>query len=148
QVIAQLENALGVSVAEIPTLPPSVPGIRLHHALVRKLAALGVRVENNMAAVEFGAQFGSESSEGAVALDWVATAASARPLPHSAHNFLLATGGFLGGGFESDHKGRAWESVFHLPLFLPAQRDQWFSHQFLDPAGHPLFQGGVAVNQA
>lgn len=148
QVIAQLESTLGVPIAEIPTLPPSVPGIRLHQALVRKLETLGARVESNMAAVEFGAQFGSESSKGAVQLEWIATATGARPLRHRAHNFLLATGGFLGGGFESDHKGRVWESVFHLPLSLPAQRSQWFSYEFLDPAGHPLFQGGVVVNQA
>jgi glycerol-3-phosphate dehydrogenase subunit B len=91
-----------------------------------------------MAAVEF-------NTEGDK-LAWVATSTSARPLRHRAHTYLLATGGFLGGGFNSDHTGQSWETVFNLPLSLPSNRGQWFRPEFLDPAGHPIFQGGVQVN--
>jgi glycerol-3-phosphate dehydrogenase subunit B len=101
---------------------------------------LGGRVESNMTAVEFGVEDGK--------LSWVATSTSARPLRHRAHAYLLATGGFLGGGFDSDHTGRSWETVFDLPLILPSNRSQWFRPHFLDPAGHPIFQGGVQVNEA
>jgi glycerol-3-phosphate dehydrogenase subunit B len=140
QVIAKLQNVTGAPIAEIPTLPPSVPGLRLHHALVRRLGRLGGRVESNMAAIEF-------STEGDN-ITWVATSTSARPLRHHARTYLLATGGFLGGGFNSDHTGRSWETLFNLPLSLPNSRGHWFRPEFLDPAGHPIFQGGVQVNQA
>lgn len=140
QVIDTLQKRLGAPIAEIPTLPPSVPGLHLHRALVRRLVQLGGRVESNMTAVEFGAEDGK--------LAWVATATSARPLRHRAHAYLLATGGFLGGGFHSDHTGRSWEPVFDLPLTLPGNRGQWFRPHFLDPAGHPIFHGGVQVNEA
>lgn len=139
-VIAQLSSILAAPIAEIPTLPPSVPGLRQHRALVRTLEQLGGRVESNMAAIEFG----TESSN----IAWVASATSARPLRHRAHAYLLATGGFLGGGFNSDHSGRSWETVFNLPLTLPTDRGHWFRPEFLDRAGHPIFQGGVQVNQA
>ena len=50
----------------------------------------------------------------------------------------------------TDAQGRAWEVIFDLPLALPltlpTARAQWFRPGFLDPAGHPIFQSGVAVN--
>jgi glycerol-3-phosphate dehydrogenase subunit B len=76
----------------------------------------------------------------------VKTATSARPLTHTAHKFLLATGGILGGGFNSDHTGRCWEVIFNLPLTVPPERSQWFHHQFLHPEGQPVFAGGVPIN--
>jgi glycerol-3-phosphate dehydrogenase subunit B len=140
QVIAELQSATGAPIAEIPALPPSVPGLRLYQALRRRLEQLGGRVESNMAAVEFGAEGGN--------IAWVATATGARPMRHRAHAYLLATGGVLGGGFNSDHTGRGWETVFNLPLTLPNSRGHWFRPEFLDPTGHAIFQSGVQVNQA
>jgi glycerol-3-phosphate dehydrogenase subunit B len=139
EVVTKIAGGLAAPIAEIPTLPPSVPGLRLHRALVRTLQRLGVRVESNMAATDYG----TEGDR----IAWVATATSARPLRHRAHAYLLATGGILGGGFDSDHKGRVWETLFHLPLSHPATRGEWFRPEFLDPGGHPIFQAGVEVNQ-
>lgn len=137
-VLARLTEATGATVFEIPTLPPSVPGIRLHSRLRRRLEAMGVRVEVGMEAIGFGA-------EGDRIL-WVETETSSRPLKHRATNFLLATGGILGGGIHSDHTGRAWEVVFDLPLTIPQERDGWFHPHFLDGRGQPVFRGGVPVN--
>ena len=139
QVLAELEEQAGAPIFEIPTLPPSVPGIRLHTALVRRLEALGVRIEMGMEAQGF------HEEDGRVL--WVETESAARPVKHRAERFLLATGGVLGGGFQSDHTGRIWESIFHLPLTLPQERSQWFRPRFLDPAGQPVFQGGVPVDR-
>jgi glycerol-3-phosphate dehydrogenase subunit B len=77
----------------------------------------------------------------------VETETSARPLKHRAANFLLATGGILGGGFDSDPTGRLWEVIFDLPLTAPRRRSEWFRPEFLDPAGHPIFHAGVPVNR-
>lgn len=137
EVWASLQARVAAPIFEIPTLPPGVPGIRLHRALVRLLERHNVRVEANMTAVSFGAEQGR--------IAWVATASSARPLRHTAANYLLATGGVLGGGFSSDHTGRAWETVFGLPLTIPQQRAGWFDPLFLAPAGQPVFSGGVPV---
>ncbi len=137
-VLARLTEATHAPVFEIPTLPPSVPGIRLHTRLRRRLEAMGVRVEIGMEAISFGA-------EGERIL-WVETETSSRPLRHRAANFLLATGGILGGGIHSDHTGRAWEVVFDLPLTIPQERSGWFRPHFLDGGGQPVFRGGVPVN--
>jgi glycerol-3-phosphate dehydrogenase subunit B len=136
--LAALSRLAGAPVFEIPTLPPSVPGLRLTAALRRLLDSHKVRVEVGMEVI--GVQV-----EGGVVRS-VETATSARPLKHTARGFVLATGGVLGGGFSSDHHGRFWEVVFNLPLSVPQDRSQWFRPLFLDPEGQPVFRGGVTVN--
>ncbi|HHY56848.1 MAG TPA: glycerol-3-phosphate dehydrogenase subunit GlpB [Chloroflexi bacterium] len=140
QALMRLQRELQTDIFEIPTLPPSTPGIRLATALRHALEAHGVRVEIGMEAIGFHAEDG--------VVQWVETATSARPLKHRARTFLLATGGVLGGGFFSDHTGRFWETVFDLPLTTPQDRKRWFRPRFLDPQGQPAFRGGVAVNDA
>lgn len=140
QALAALQQGLNADVFEIPTLPPSVPGIRLATALRQEVERHGVRVEIGMEAVGFHAEDG--------VIQYVETATSARPLKHRARAFLLATGGVLGGGFDSNHEGRFWETVFDLPLTVPQDRKQWFRPLFLDERGQPAFRGGVAVDDA
>lgn len=140
QVLATLRQELNADIFEIPTLPPSVPGIRLATALRHEVERHGVRVEIGMEAIGFHAEDGM--------IQYVETETSARPLKHRARAFLLATGGVLGGGFDSNHEGRFWETVFGLPLTVPQDRKQWFRPLFLDEGGQPAFRGGVAVNDA
>ena len=137
---AEIQEAIGAPLFEIPMLPPSVPGMRLIHTLRRRLAELGIRVELNMEAVSFSASHGR--------IEWVASATRARPLRHQARAYLLATGGILGGGFRSSPNGALRETLFDLPLLAPPGREHWFATSFLDPAGHPLFSSGVTVNEA
>jgi len=42
--IAEFERELGCTVCEIPTLPPSIPGLRIYHRLERYLHKLGVEL--------------------------------------------------------------------------------------------------------
>ncbi len=138
--MAALAQRTGATVFEIPTLPPSVPGIRLHSVLRQLLLDHGVRVEAGMEVIGFDVP-----SDGRIR--WVETETSARPLKHRAENFLLATGGVLGGGFNSAPDGRFWEVVFGLPLTVPQDRTTWFRPDFLDSEGQPVFSGGVAVDK-
>lgn len=137
--VAELQSELDAPIFEIPTLPPSVPGMRLYAALRRQLQRLGVRVEANLEIIATHAEGGR-----VVAIE---TETSARPLRHEARGFLLATGGVLGGGIASDYRGNAWETAFRLPLAMPAEGEPWFRPHFFDPAGHPFFRAGVAVNR-
>ncbi|HSN77491.1 MAG TPA: glycerol-3-phosphate dehydrogenase subunit GlpB [Anaerolineae bacterium] len=141
---ADLQTAAGVPLFEIPTLPPSVPGMRLFKALRARLWSMGVRLDAGMEAI--GASTTPAVNGTAGRVQWVETATTSRPLKNRAKNYLLATGGILGGGFDSDHTGRLWETVFDLPLTIPQKRYEWFRPEFMNPAGHPVFNGGVAVN--
>jgi len=76
---AHLQEATGArAFFEIPTLPPSVPGLRLDTALRESLAGLGVRVETGMEACGFG-------TDGR-RIEWVESETGSRPLRHSARN--------------------------------------------------------------
>lgn len=140
RVMERLRQVTGAPIFEIPMLPPSVPGIRFHDKLARYLTGLGVRVEIGMEVIGFHAEEGE--------IRWVETATSARPLKHRARTFLLASGGILGGGIDSNAAGRVWETIFDLPLTTPQERAAWFRPQFLDPAGQPIFRGGVRVDRS
>ncbi len=144
QVWSDIEKICDASVFEIPTLPPSVPGMRLYAALRQKLERLNVRIEP---AMEVTAANTAPPNGAPGRVQWVASETSARPLQHRAEKFLLATGGILGGGFNSDPNGRIWETIFDLPVTAPQDRSQWFNASFLSPDGHPVFHGGVAVNK-
>ena len=133
QALTMLNALLPGPVFEIPTLPPSVPGVRLHNALIS-----GLHVDLGLTVTDFQAENGR--------IDWVSTRSSARPVRHRARHFLLATGGLLGGGFSSDARGRVREVIFDLPLTTPQKRQQWFRPDFL-AADHPVFRGGVTVGR-
>ncbi len=146
EVVRQLETETDAPIFEIPTLPPSAPGMRLFAALRRRLEAMGVRVDAGMDVIQAGkASLGETAGK---EITWVESDTSSRPLKHRARKFLLATGGVLGGGFDSNLDGRVWETIFDLPLTCPRSRSGWFRPAFLDPSGHPVFKGGVEVNRS
>jgi glycerol-3-phosphate dehydrogenase subunit B len=137
----ELEGHLGVPVFEIPSLPPSVPGIRLHHVFVAAIRKAGGRVYEGMEAI------GSRKSDGGE-ITAVLTEAAGRSRPQRAETYVLATGGILGGGVVTHPEGGVREVVFDLPLDAPAKQHDWFQRDFLNPNGHPIYQVGVNVNQS
>lgn len=136
---ADLEQRLQRPVFEMPGLTPSVPGIRLHTILVQAIVAAGGRIENGMEAI------GAEKENGRVTA--VYTAAAARPHPHRAEKYILATGGILGGGIVTNSYGEVKETVFNLPVTAPAKMLDWFHRDFMDSRGHPIYQAGLTVNE-
>ena len=88
-----LENLLGLPVFEIPTLPPSIPGIRLSRIMVSAIERLGGRVFDGM-------QVSSVITNSTQVVE-IQTEAAARNKSHRARNFVLATGGILGGGLRA-----------------------------------------------
>ena len=94
EVLADVEHRLGRRVFEIPTLPPSVPGMRLYEILRAALRAAGGRLV-------LGAEVVSAARDGD-RITSVATRAAGRDLHYAAPWFVLATGGFASGGIELD----------------------------------------------
>jgi glycerol-3-phosphate dehydrogenase subunit B len=137
-VLRDLEARLELPVFEIPTLPPSIPGIRLSRILCRAIEAGAGRVFEGMQAVNITAEAGR--------LDTVWTEAAARRKPHRASTFILASGGILGGGIRAEFDGSVQEPIAGLPVNAPARRDQWLGKEFLAPDGHPIFRAGLNVD--
>ena len=138
QVKELLENLLGLPVFEIPTLPPSIPGIRLSKIMVSAIERAGGRVFEGM-------QVGSAVVNTNRVIE-IQTEAASRYKTHRARNFILATGGILGGGLSASYDGRVTETIFQLPITAPQNRAEWFSQKFLSVSGHPIFKAGISVN--
>jgi glycerol-3-phosphate dehydrogenase subunit B len=131
-----LQDLLGAAVAEIPTVPPCVPGMRLQRAMVEALRSAGARLVLGTAAV------GVEEAAGRVSAVRVQEAARARGLPADA--VVLATGGFASGGIELDSRGALRETVAGLPVSGPGPDEAPLSPRHLDH--QPLMRSGVAVD--
>jgi len=138
QVKEHLENLLGLPVFEIPTLPPSIPGIRLSQILVSAIEAAGGRVSEGM-------QVNTSIFNLNQAIEFQTEAAS-RQKSHRARNFVLATGGILGGGLRADYNGKVMETICQIQARAPKNRSDWFEQKFLSASGHPIFQTGISVN--
>ncbi|MBI1879319.1 MAG: FAD-binding protein [Chloroflexi bacterium] len=67
--------------------------------------------------------------------------------PIQAKNYVLATGGFFGGGLEAHQDGRVTEQIFGLLIAAEINRHKWFNKHFISPHGQPIFNYGVKVNQ-
>jgi glycerol-3-phosphate dehydrogenase len=138
EVLRHLESSLGVPTFEIPGLPPSIPGIRLHNMLVSA-------IEINQGVIYTGMRVSSASIENEK-ITTVSSEAAARQIAHSAKNFILATGGILGSGIVVNENGYAQETVFGLPIKIPQIRSHWFQDQFLSHESHPIHNIGLHVN--
>lgn len=134
----ELQQALGRPVFEVPTLPPSVPGIRVFRALTAAIRRYGGRVVIGAPVVEV------EAGDRRVA--GVATGGEGRPARYCARSFVLATGGLASGGMAMDSYGKLRETVFGLPLEgLPRRGEAQFLPGYFDR--HPASRVGVAVDQ-
>ncbi|MGQ9786455.1 MAG: glycerol-3-phosphate dehydrogenase subunit GlpB [Anaerolineae bacterium] len=134
-----LEERLGRPVFEIPVLPPSVPGMRLHRILTDAIERAGGRIFEGMEVVA------ADVREKVVEAVW--TQAAARRKPHRARHFVLATGGILGSGIVAEDADTLREVIFNLPLAAVPERSDWFDPEFLSLRGHPIYRAGVAVNE-
>ncbi len=158
-VVGELTALAGAPVFEIPTLPPSVPGIRLYDILARAFQRAGGRLQ-------IGSWVLRAETEGRRVIA-VRTEAAAREARYVANAYLLATGGVAGGGFRTDHTGAIVETAFGLPVRAPAARADWFGPRFsgaqpihhaglatdaalrpIDPAGEPLYDNVVVAGAA
>jgi glycerol-3-phosphate dehydrogenase subunit B len=135
-IVAELSEQAGAPVFEIPTLPPSVPGIRLYDILSAAFQRAGGRIQIGSWVVR------GESAGGQ--LRRVYSEAAAREQRHEAAAYLLATGGIAGGGLRTDHTGRIRETALDLPVRAPASRADWFGPSFTAP--HPIHHAGLATD--
>jgi glycerol-3-phosphate dehydrogenase subunit B len=136
-VMADLEGRLGRKVFEIPTLPPSVPGMRRYEIMRSALRAAGGRLVLGGEVIAFERDGGRVTS--------VSTHAAGRDLTYLADWFVLATGGFASGAIELDSHWVTHERVLGLPLRgVPAAGSPRFAREYL--SAQPLAEAGVAVD--
>ena len=139
EVIADLNEGFGAPVFEIPTLPPSVSGVRLKEAFEEWIPNKGVRLlaQEQVLRVHHGTdgyftlEMGEDSTERTI----------------RARGVILASGRFLGKGLHADRK-HIRETIFDLPVTQPPDRTLWHRKDFLDSRGHPINSAGLEIDDS
>lgn len=135
--------AVPVPLIEMPTLPPGVGGLRLYTALKDELR------EHDVDMVENARITGADCDGRRCAALVAETACGLRRF--AARAFVMATGGFMGGGFLSS-PGEAREAVFGLPVLqadgapLPRRPEDWSDRDIF--GNHAFASAGVMVDAA
>jgi glycerol-3-phosphate dehydrogenase subunit B len=133
----ELQDGIGAPVFEIPTLPPSVPGIRLFESLRAALRKAGGRLIMGGRVID--AVITGHRVEGVV------QDTPGRPVVYGGTSFVLATGGFAAGGLSMDSYGNVSESIFGLAVSgVPPREDVRFLPEYFGE--HPMAKSGIEVD--
>jgi glycerol-3-phosphate dehydrogenase subunit B len=136
EVMADLSRLIGCPVFEIPTMPPSVPGIRLREMFEQVFPQKGLTLvpQQKVRSLDFSA-------------DEVKLTLSDNygPILIHAKTVILATGRFLSGGLEAERDG-IHEPLLNLPVTQPESRDQWYQMKYMSKQGHSIHKCGIEVD--
>ena len=132
-----LESALGRPVFEVPTLPPSVPGMRVFALLREALRRAGGSLRLNNVVV--GAERAGDRVEA------LRVRVGLREERHAADWIVLASGGFASGGLELDSHWSARDVALGLDVAgVPAAGEPRFTSGYFDE--QPMSRAGIAVD--
>lgn len=136
----QLQQAVEATIFELPTLPPSLLGIRQHKQLRHRFERLGGLMLNGDRALKADIENGKVQriytqlhQDNAI----------------SAEHFVLATGSYFSNGLKADFD-RIFEPVFQADIvgckdFNETDRLSWTANRFSSP--QPYQSAGVAINE-
>ena len=139
EVVSDLEKQIGVPLFEIPTIPPSIPGLRLRETFERGLRAKGAKYYSQNRVLSVRAE-----GKGYFELD-IGTKMTETTI--QSRGIILASGRFIGGGLYADRQ-RIKETIFDLPVYQPVNRSEWHSRDMLDPKGHPVNRAGLEIDRS
>ncbi|MBF0194964.1 MAG: glycerol-3-phosphate dehydrogenase subunit GlpB [Magnetococcales bacterium] len=131
-----MEELLGVKVFEIPSIPPSVPGMRLRELFEQKFVDKNVTLipQHKVEHIELnddGAKLFFKDPFGDIEISCKAT--------------ILASGRFLSGGLKAEQQNIV-ETLLNIPVTQPTGRDDWYQEKYFDPKGHNINQVGVEID--
>jgi len=133
----KLEEMTGCLIYEIPTLPPSILGLRVDNALKARFTSFSG---------EYSA--GDKVNGGNIKsgmLEYITTE-NYENTHHRAGCYVLSTGSFFSGGLKSGFNVIE-EPVFNLKLSCSQTRSDWYSQRFFDEKSHPFLSYGVETNE-
>ncbi|MBF0119084.1 MAG: glycerol-3-phosphate dehydrogenase subunit GlpB [Desulfobacterales bacterium] len=135
-VLSKLQELLGVKVFEIPTIIPSVPGIRLKKAFEDKLQDIGVQSFYSQEVIQvFHKDDFVFDVTGAASMFKIRT-----------KGVILSTGRFFGGGLSADRE-KITETIFNLEIYGPFLRKVWHELDFFAPRGHNINNCGIETDE-
>jgi glycerol-3-phosphate dehydrogenase subunit B len=132
-----MEQATQCKIIETVGLPPAVTGYRLRRMLVNCLSKLNVKLIEQANVIRTLVENGRCSG--------IVTGNLDRERTYRADSFILATGGFFGGGLQAG-AGQATEIVFDLPVAAPTDSSAWSNENLFFSGSQPFAKFGVQVD--
>jgi glycerol-3-phosphate dehydrogenase subunit B len=134
---SELQERLGRPVFEVPTLPPSVPGMRVAAQLRDRLRRAGVQLILNNVVHDVAERAGGRVTA-------LRARTGLRDVTHGCDWVVLATGGIASGGVALDSHWHAHEVALGLPVSGVPEGERFGPEYF---AEHPMGRAGVAVDR-
>lgn len=153
ELLSKLQSMTGLQICEVPTMPPSLLGIRLEDTMLRQFTRQGGTLIRGAQVTrgEFDSTESFDSTENSnstehstLTLKRIYTNSMA-DMPLSAKQFVLASGSFFSQGLKSDTHSIS-EPIFNLDLYHPSVRSEWHSPLFFDQNPHPFLAMGVKTD--
>ncbi|MCX8125076.1 MAG: glycerol-3-phosphate dehydrogenase subunit GlpB [Spirochaetes bacterium] len=132
-----LQSRTRILIYEVPTLPPSILGMRIDNALKTRFAQLGGVFIAGDKVVR------ADIKEDVVQAVYTANHPEN---PLEAKFYILSTGSFFSGGMVSEFNNM-YEPIFNLKLHFEPERRQWYSPQFFYTHSHPFLEYGVITDE-
>ncbi|MBS3758695.1 MAG: FAD-binding protein, partial [Desulfobacterales bacterium] len=142
EVMADLASLIGAKIFEIPTIPPSVPGLRIKETMEGQMQSRGLARFTQKRVLE-----ASREKNGEFVLDIGEPATNRIEHRLYARGVIFAGGRFLGKGLYAGRK-KIVEPLFGLPVFQPSERTKWHRLQVFDPRGHAVNMAGIEIDDA
>ncbi|WP_108651400.1 glycerol-3-phosphate dehydrogenase subunit GlpB [Dongshaea marina] len=136
KVLRRLSELSGYRLSELPTMPPSLLGIRIEETMKQHFVAGGGTLLRGDEVT--GGEFEEQQLKAVYTRNY-------REIPLRADHFLLASGSFFSHGLKTSFN-RIFEPVFGLDINQTAQRSDWYREEFFSPNSHPFLGMGVETN--
>lgn len=133
----EISRATHCSLVETVTMPPAISGLRLRNLLLQYLN------DNNVRIVEKANVTRSEITNKTCTA--IFTSGIDRERKYTAEHYLLATGGFYGGGINCTPQG-ANEPIFSIPVKMPDNIAEWSNPTLFSDKPQPYACAGINVN--
>ncbi|WP_434999502.1 glycerol-3-phosphate dehydrogenase subunit GlpB [Vibrio scophthalmi] len=144
--LKEVEQLTGFNLCEIPTMPPSLLGIRLEEMMKHAFIEQGGTLFNgdHVTQGEFSFIEHAEPEQSHYRLNRIFTK-NHGDFPLQAKQFVLATGSFFSQGLKANANSME-EPIFNLELNQSETRTEWYNTRFFSPQSHPFLSMGVKTN--
>lgn len=144
--LKEIETLTQLTLCEVPTMPPSLLGIRLEESMKRAFIQQGGTLFNGDSVIqgEFSYVESDETTHSHYRLNCIFTK-NHGDFPLLAKQFVLATGSFFSHGLKANANS-VEEPIFGLDIKQSETRTDWYNPRFFSPQSHPFLSMGVQTN--
>jgi glycerol-3-phosphate dehydrogenase subunit B len=143
-VLNKLHALTQLTFHEVPTMPPSMLGIRLEETMIDLFIKAGGMLLKGDQVTHGDIAKDNNSSNDELSLKRIYTR-NLESMPLTADNYIFASGSFFNKGLIAQHD-KLQEPVFNLDMNSNQARSTWYNPQFFAPNSQPFLSLGIKTN--